>query len=370
MKRFLLAASCAIVPVLAQAQTQIGPYVSIGAGINVQPDETINSDPQIADFAHRSVTFNPGFAGEASFGYGFANGLRLDVEADYNSAKVKGISGDDASILRAGGLEERSGGMFNVLYDFNVGLPFIPYVGVGLGAQGLDHSHWERGVIGYKFPTAAGEQTVSDFAYQGILGVAVPLTFFNGLSFTAEYRFLGLLDATPAFAESAYALDGSVTPTSRKFGNTYSHTIMLGFRYAFFQGFPLLGQPSPPPPPMPTPMATPVPEPSRTYLVFFDWDRSDLTVRARAIVREAAQASTHVQTTRLEVNGYTDLSGTAAYNQKLSVRRAQSVATELVRDGVPQAEIEIKGFGESHPLVPTAPGVREPQNRRVEIILH
>jgi outer membrane protein OmpA-like peptidoglycan-associated protein len=41
-----------------------------------------------------------------------------------------------------------------------------------------------------------------------------------------------------------------------------------------------------------------------------------------------------------------------------------------VRDGVPEAEIEIRGFGESHPLVPTAPGVREPQNRRVEIILH
>jgi outer membrane protein OmpA-like peptidoglycan-associated protein len=369
MKRLLLAASCAAFPLMAQAQTQIGPYVSIGAGINVQPNETINPDPQISDFAHRAVTFNPGFAGEASFGYGFMNGLRLDVEADYNSAKVKGIAGDDASILRAGGLEERSGGMFNVLYDFNVGLPFIPYVGVGLGAQGLDHSHWERGVIGYKFPTAAGEQTVSDFAYQGIIGVAVPLAFFSGLSFTAEYRFLGLLDATPAFAEDAYNLAGAITPTSRKFGNTYSSTVMLGFRYAFFQGYPMRA-PAPQPPLMPTPMATPMPEPSRTYLVFFDWDRSDLTARARAIVAEAAQASTHVQTTRLEVNGYTDLSGTAVYNQKLSVRRAQSVATELVRDGVPEAEIEIHGFGESHPLVPTAKGVREPQNRRVEIILH
>jgi outer membrane protein OmpA-like peptidoglycan-associated protein len=46
------------------------------------------------------------------------------------------------------------------------------------------------------------------------------------------------------------------------------------------------------------------------------------------------------------------------------------VAAELVRDGVPRAEIDIHAYGDTRPLVPTAPGVREPQNRRVEIILH
>jgi len=108
---------------------------------------------------------------------------------------------------------------------------------------------------------------------------------------------------------------------------------------------------------------------ARTYLVFFDWDRADLTARARQIVAEAAQASTRVQSTRIEINGYTDLSGTARYNQGLSVRRGNAVAAELVRDGVPRSEIVTRGFGESNPLVPTAQGVREPQNRRVEIIL-
>lgn len=51
------------------------------------------------------------------------------------------------------------------------------------------------------------------------------------------------------------------------------------------------------------------------------------------------------------------------------MRRAQSVEAELVRDGVPRNVITIQGYGESNPLVPTAQGVREPQNRRVEIIL-
>ena len=121
------------------------------------------------------------------------------------------------------------------------------------------------------------------------------------------------------------------------------------------------GAPSPP-------LAGPGPQPARTYLVFFDWDRADLTVRARQIVAQAAQASTRA-TTRIEVDGYTDLSGTAIYNQRLSVRRAQSVQAELVRDGVGRDEISIQGYGEANPLVPTQAGVREPQNRRVEIIL-
>jgi OmpA-OmpF porin, OOP family len=69
------------------------------------------------------------------------------------------------------------------------------------------------------------------------------------------------------------------------------------------------------------------------------------------------------------VRGYTDTSGTPRYNQGLSVRRAQAVAGELVRDGVPASVITIRRFGETHLLVPTSPGVREPQNRRVEIII-
>jgi outer membrane protein OmpA-like peptidoglycan-associated protein len=134
---------------------------------------------------------------------------------------------------------------------------------------------------------------------------------------------------------------------------------------------PLWGAPPPPPPPPPAPPPVPVAPPTvaRTYLVFFDWDRADLSARASQIVAEAASASTHVQVTRILVNGYTDTSGTPRYNQALSVRRANSVANELVKDGVSRSEIDIKGFGETHPLVQTGPGVREPQNRRVEIIL-
>jgi outer membrane protein OmpA-like peptidoglycan-associated protein len=76
-----------------------------------------------------------------------------------------------------------------------------------------------------------------------------------------------------------------------------------------------------------------------------------------------------VRSTRIEVSGHADRSGSDAYNQALSMRRAEAVAAELTRRGVPRTEMVIQAFGESRPLVPTADGVREPQNRRVEIIL-
>jgi porin len=124
------------------------------------------------------------------------------------------------------------------------------------------------------------------------------------------------------------------------------------------------------PPMAQTPRATiPTPAGQETYLVFFDWDKSSLTPRADAIISQAAAASEGKPVTTIAVSGYTDTSGTPDYNQGLSKRRADAVAAQLVSDGVNRSEIEIHAYGETHLLVPTGPGVREPQNRRVEIIL-
>ena len=111
----------------------------------------------------------------------------------------------------------------------------------------------------------------------------------------------------------------------------------------------------------------PAPAEARSFLVFFDWDRAQLTDRARQVVAQAADSSRKVRTTRIEVNGYTDNSGAPGYNKVLSLRRAEVVAGELVKDGVAKGAIHIEGFGESNPLVPTGANTREPQNRRVEI---
>jgi len=132
---------------------------------------------------------------------------------------------------------------------------------------------------------------------------------------------------------------------------------------------PLFGKPAEE---APTPAAAPAPAPApapKNYLVFFDFNKSDLTKEGRTVVRSAADNAVKSSATRIDVTGHTDTVGSAAYNLRLSERRARVVERELVADGVPQNEIAIFAKGKSEPLVPTGDGVKEPQNRRVQIVL-
>jgi len=116
------------------------------------------------------------------------------------------------------------------------------------------------------------------------------------------------------------------------------------------------------------PPVAPPPPPPQTFLVFFDWDRADITPAGMDIIRQAANAYKGGSSVRLQVTGYTDLSGSRGYNQRLSERRANNVANALADLGVARGDMAVSGRGENDPRVPTPPGVREPQNRRVEIV--
>ena len=115
----------------------------------------------------------------------------------------------------------------------------------------------------------------------------------------------------------------------------------------------------------PPPVAAPAPVASQSYLVFFDFDKSDLTPQATQIVDQAAKNATIAHIVQLTVTGHTDTVGSDAYNMRLSRRRAESVAAELKKDGVASSEIAIVAKGKRDLLVPTGDGVKEPQNRRV-----
>ncbi|HLY56850.1 MAG TPA: TonB-dependent receptor [Stellaceae bacterium] len=122
--------------------------------------------------------------------------------------------------------------------------------------------------------------------------------------------------------------------------------------------------PAPPPPPPP-----PQVEAQRQFQVFFDFDKSNITEAAAKVIQAASDAVKAGNVVHLTVTGHTDTVGTASYNQGLSERRAASVKAELVRDGVDGGEIATVGVGKTGLLVPTADGVREPQNRRAVIEL-
>ena len=117
----------------------------------------------------------------------------------------------------------------------------------------------------------------------------------------------------------------------------------------------------------PPPVQAPTPAP-RSYLVFFDFNKSDLTPQAAEIVDTAAKNAGPAKVTQLTVTGHTDTVGSDAYNMRLSRRRAESVAAQLEKDGIASSEIQIVAKGKRDLLVPTADGVKEPQNRRVQIV--
>jgi iron complex outermembrane receptor protein len=146
----------------------------------------------------------------------------------------------------------------------------------------------------------------------------------------------------------------------------YSPPRMFGFtvKYRFGGGKEEAAAPTVAYTPPPIVAATP----PHSYLVFFDFNKSDLTPQATQIVDQAAANAGRAKVTRLTLTGHTDTVGSDAYNMRLSRRRAESVASRLEKDGIPASEIEILAKGKRDLLVPTADGVREPQNRRVQIV--
>ena len=362
LRSALLAATVMGAPIAAMAQPVTGLYVGAGAGYNYQTDTDVTALSFGTTQATRgTLQSNGGWVGVGSVGFGLGNGLRIEGEVDYrnNHSRIKGSRTFPAGNVVGGGGDVQSyGGMVNALFDLDAGLGFaFPYVGVGVG---YDRVGFNRGTA----YTGAGNQlnlttnTKGSLAAQGILGVAIPIAGVPGLSLTAEYRFHDDIDSNGY--RGRVPVPGGTLAGREKIDSLQDHAALIGFRYALNAAVP------PPIGPIVAPPASPA---ARTYLVFFDWDRSDLTARARQIVADAARNSSAVQATRIQVSGHADRSGTPQYNQGLSLRRAETVAAELVRDGVPRNAISIQAFGDTRPLVPTAAGVREPQNRRVEIVL-
>jgi OmpA-OmpF porin, OOP family len=272
-----------------------------------------------------SYTMNTGYAVGGKIGYDFV-GPRVELEGLYRNNTGSGIvqysNGTSAFV---NGQVNQVSAMANLLYDFAPGATITPYIGAGAGIAFVD-------------PSISPGCTMcsTQFAYQGILGV--------GYNVAPGWRI---------------DLDGRYYGTTNPGQYTNNNiSVMLGISYKF-------GQPEAAvaPPPAPAPAAAP------SFMVFFDWDRSDLSAQAMSTLRQVAAAYKQRGSARVTATGHTDKSGPDDYNMALSLRRANAVKNALVSEGVPATAISVVGRGESQPLVQTADGVREPQNRRVEIVL-
>jgi outer membrane autotransporter protein len=178
---------------------------------------------------------------------------------------------------------------------------------------------------------------------------------------TAGTAGLGLV------AKASPQLDLFVDADGRFSGNQKAGLISGGLRWNF-------GAPPPPPPPpvAAAPPPPPAPQPpamAKVFVVYFDFDKADLTPEAMGIIRQAADAFRQTGSATIKIDGYTDLAGTQKYNVGLSKRRADAVRGELAKDGVAPAAVAEAWHGKEDPAVPTPDGVREPRNRRVTLAL-
>jgi outer membrane protein OmpA-like peptidoglycan-associated protein len=316
-KAFMAAAALVALPVMAQAQAPSpGVYIGAEGGVNWLLNFTANTNNPV--FPTVSVTPQTGWAAGGVIGYDFV-GPRVELEGVYRQNQLNiGVPGT-AINNQVGQL----GIMANLLYDFMPGSVITPYIGAGAG-------------VGFVDSNASLGSTV--FAYQGIIGLGWNVD--TNFRVNVDGRYYGTSNPT---------VNGQ-TWTNNNF------SIMLGLQLKF-------GSAPPPPPPPPPAVAPP------SFMVFFDWDRSNLSQQALATIQQAANAFKTKGNARITATGHTDTTGPESYNMALSLRRANAVKDALVRNGVPAQAITVIGKGESQLLVPTGDNVREPQNRRVEIVI-
>jgi OOP family OmpA-OmpF porin len=370
--RYLLGAGVALAMALGcgQASAQLlvlppGPKVFYFGGEggwtalndeHVQTSTFFAAPPLHAFSLGGKETFNDGYNVGARAGFQWGP-WRLEEEYSYRNNSEDSFAGFGHNVFD--GSRRSHSIMTNLLYDFTFGWPVTPHIGGGIGAVDVvDSLNLKVPVHLAPTPVVVPAGTLLhgstwEFGYQAIAGIEYNISPM--LALDLDYRYL-------ATAGNPTLHNNAILPVTYKAGGYSTNNFVASLILRF--------GPPPPPPPAPLPPAPPAPPPPlrQVYLVFFDWDRYNITPEGFAVIHQAADHWHAGAPVRIEVTGYTDLSGSAGYNVRLSLRRANAVAVALEHMGVPRSDMAIRGLGESNPRVPTAKGVREPQNRRVEIV--
>jgi OmpA-OmpF porin, OOP family len=344
-------------------------YVGVDGGAMLVED--LSLDIGAAPIAGTGNT-DTGYDFGAVVGYDFG-GFRLEAETSYREAdlrsfasSVPGIPSGAGAGLSTSGLKATGGDtnalsfMVNGMLDFGEDDGLQGFVGGGVGVARVD--------VHQIFAAPAWlDDSDTGFAWQAIAGVRAPLS--DSWDVGLKYRFFN--------APNVDLVDRLGRDVSTRFR---SHSLMGSLVYNFGGAEPVeIVEPPvvvPPPPPVvvPPPPPRPVPPPppvvrcnTGPYIVFFDWDKSNLLPTATSVLDNAVSQYANCGNARVMLAGHADKSGTATYNVGLSQRRNAAVRAYLETNGIPGGVIATEAFGETAPLVQTADGVREPQNRRVEV---
>ncbi len=339
-------------------------YVGVDGGAIIVEDPQLDI-AGVNDAASLDTKTGYDFGGVVGYDFG---GFRLESEVSYREADVgsfssatRQITGDASTALQPGGTYAVGGDanalsfFVNGLLDFGDDDGIQGFVGGGVGVSRVD----VQAVLG-------GPSWLDDsdtgFAWQVLAGVRAPIS--DNWDVGLKYRFFN--------ADKVNLVDRLGRSVDTRFR---SHSIMGSLIYNFGGApAPVEVAPPPPPPPYVAPPPPPPPPPppapvcnSGPYIVFFDWDKSNLRPDAASVLDNAVAQYSNCGNAKVMLAGHADKSGTATYNVGLSQRRNTTVRAYLESKGIGAGAISSEAFGETAPLVQTADGEREPQNRRVEV---
>lgn len=364
-----LASTALATPAVARDQSW---YVGIEGGAMLVTDTEFDIEYDGYDYEDGAVIdHKTGIDLDLIAGYDFGM-FRAEAELGYKRASIDELAFSPAFIdppepVEVDGSVRVWSAMANLMLDFGDENDWSGYIGAGAGLADVRYKIGIDDLEGLEGGTVSDSD--SSIAWQLIAGMRKSISY--NLDLGVKYRY---------FVAPKVSYEDDLGELSAKFK---SHSLLASLIYNF--GAP----PAPPPPPVeapppPPPPATqtcpdgsvilatetcpaPVVVPAGPFIVFFDWDQSDITPEAAAILDNAAAAYAQTGSAQVMLAGHADRSGSASYNVGLSQRRADAVRAYLAGRGVPDGSISTSAFGEERPLVQTEDGVREPQNRRVEI---
>ncbi|THD38333.1 MAG: OmpA family protein [Sphingomonas sp.] len=366
-----LASTALATPALARDKAW---YVGVEGGAMIVEDihfDITTGANKVKDAAQVDHDYGYDVGGNVGYDFGM---FRVEAEVAYKSANVDNwrstlgtpafnaaggaVTTVPGSYNYAGGTTSALSFMVNGMLDFGDDDGIQGFVGGGVGVARIKAGKYALNTYGSFL-----DDSDTVFAWQAIAGIRAPIT--DHIDASLKYRFFN--------AENVKLVDVAGRTLDGRFR---SHSLLGGFTYNFgAPPAPVIVAPPPapvvvpeaPPPAPPAPVVVPCsPGP---FIVFFDWDKSDITPEAASILDNAIGQYANCGGARVMLAGFTDTSGSVKYNIGLAQRRADAVKAYMVAHAVPDGVITEQAFGEdpAHLRVQTADGVREVQNRRVEI---